>query len=226
MKEVLLTEETILKVYPQAETNVVEFINKFKDEYQINTPKRLSAFLAFIMEESWGFRKYTETLNITPIRLQQLYPALFKNINKANEILAKGEQEVANFLFNGKYGNDEQGNDGWRYKGRGLIKVRGKAEYKALSNYTGLDLVENSSLLAHPETAVKAAMAWWLNNGCNLLADKLVLNSSLNALFKQTANYSSSPTFVLLCERLNQTGFKKRTQDVGLFFDGFLKQFI
>ena len=67
-------------------------------------------------------------------------------------------------------GNVNKG-DGPRYKGRGLIQLTGRKNYRAAGRAIGLDLE------MHPEEAETARVAgsiaawYWTNHGCNELAD-------------------------------------------------------
>lgn len=68
-------------------------------------------------------------------------------------------------------GNTQKG-DGVRYKGRGLIQITGRANYKRYADYCGYDVVSNPELLEQVTGAVKSAMWYWQTHGLNELADK------------------------------------------------------
>jgi putative chitinase len=67
-------------------------------------------------------------------------------------------------------GNDQPG-DGPRYKGRGVIMLTGKRNYKVAGQALGLDLLDNPALAAQPEAAFRLGGWFWQTHNCNTLAD-------------------------------------------------------
>ena len=68
-------------------------------------------------------------------------------------------------------GNTHSG-DGPRYKGRGLIQLTGRANYREAGKALGIDLEGNPEKAAEPGVAAKVAGWYWSKYGCNELADK------------------------------------------------------
>lgn len=66
-------------------------------------------------------------------------------------------------MYGRRLGNTAPG-DGWKYRGRGLIQVTGKDNYKAVGDALGIDLVNNPDTLVRPEWALKSSIAWWEGN--------------------------------------------------------------
>lgn len=67
-------------------------------------------------------------------------------------------------------GNTEPG-DGRRFKGRGVIQLTGRANYRAAGAYLGLDLEGQPTLAAEPDTAWRVVAWYWLSRGINAAAD-------------------------------------------------------
>lgn len=67
-------------------------------------------------------------------------------------------------------GNTMRG-DGVRFKGRGLIQITGRANYKACGAALGLDLILYPELLEQPMYACRSAGWFWKARGLNELAD-------------------------------------------------------
>jgi len=68
-------------------------------------------------------------------------------------------------------GNTEPG-DGRRYKGRGLIQLTGRYNYRKYGQIMGLDLEGSPEIAAEPLTSLKIACAYWTDHDLNALADR------------------------------------------------------
>jgi putative chitinase len=118
-------------------------------------------FLGQILHESGMLDHVEENLNYSAEALMRTWPSRF---NKETAIShARDSVRIANKVYGGRLGNDEPG-DGWKYRGRGLLQVTGKDNYKAVGDALGVDLVNKPDLLAQPEWALKSAIAWWNKN--------------------------------------------------------------
>lgn len=217
-----VTPELLTKTYPLVDTAVVEYINKYKDQFDINTDKRLASFLANCIVESWGFKKYTESTKYTsPLRLRQVFPRTVPTLALARQLVAGGAKVIANYVYGTKNGNRGRNtDDGWNYRGRGAIQITGRTNYELSSKSTGNDYLNHPELLETHEHAIISAMDWWKRNGCNELADKLQVDKD-GTILKRTKNYSTSKTLGDLRTRIN--GAKNHIQDVGIYYDTIIK---
>lgn len=67
-------------------------------------------------------------------------------------------------------GNTEPG-DGKRFKGRGLIQITGRANYKLVGQALGYDFISKPEDLELPGPACYSAAWFWQDRGLNRLAD-------------------------------------------------------
>jgi putative chitinase len=61
--------------------------------------------------------------------------------------------------------------DGFRYRGRGLFQITGRANYAAMGKQVRADLVAQPDLAADPVMAVQTACSFWAAHGLSDLAD-------------------------------------------------------
>jgi len=99
--------------------------------------------------------------------------AFLAQIGHESGQLKYSEEIASGSAYEGRkdLGNINTG-DGKRFKGRGLIQITGRANYKQISDAFGVDFITHPELLSTPEYAVKSACWWWYNRKLNNLADK------------------------------------------------------
>lgn len=120
------------------------FLEDAMHEFQINTPARQAAFLAQIGHESGGLHWLVELWG--PTAAQARYETRYD------------------------LGNVAPG-DGFKYRGRGLIQLTGRGNYKRAGEALGVDLIAHPELLGEPALACRSAGWFWQAHGCNELAD-------------------------------------------------------
>jgi len=146
------------------------------NSFGITTALRQAHFLAQVGHESAGFTKVEESLNYSENALTAMFG---KRITAAqaraygrNAEHSANQKMIANIIYANRNGNgDVASGDGYRYRGRGLIQITGKANYAALSGQLSADMVANPDLLTENLQAAMSAAAWWKNHGLNELAD-------------------------------------------------------
>lgn len=168
-----LTETSLKKVYPNVNVNAIPLILKHAPKYGVITKKQMCAFIATCLIESNGFNSKRESFNYRPERLLAVFPTRIPNLNFARNLIAKGQAEVANHLYGNRYGNRPNTNDGWDYRGGGIIQNTFRSNYYELQVMTGIPFGDNPKLIEDLENSVIAAMAFWKLKGINDMAEKI-----------------------------------------------------
>lgn len=138
--------------------------------FDITTPRRLRHFLGQVHHESMGLTRLEEALSYSADRLCEVWPLRFPTVAAATPF-ARNPRALANKVYGGRMGNVGP-DDGWRYRGRGLLMTTGRKNYAEAGERIGLDLIAYPELLAEARAAALAAGAFWSANGCNALADR------------------------------------------------------
>ena len=142
-----ITPQQLLQILPNAGQVSGVFapvLNTAMNRYQIVGAKRVAAFIAQIGHES-GQLKYVKEI-WGPTAAQARY---------------EGRADL---------GNTQPG-DGSKYRGRGLIQITGRANYKACGEALGLDLIRQPQLLEKPQHACMSAAWFWASRRLNTFAD-------------------------------------------------------
>ncbi|WP_321837821.1 glycoside hydrolase family 19 protein [Pseudomonas kulmbachensis] len=166
-----ITTQQLLQILPNAGQSAGVFVsalNTAMNHYQIVGLKRVAAFIAQVGHESGQLKCLVENLNYSADALRKTWPSRF-DVELATAVARKPEH-IANIAYGNRMGNTASG-DGWKYRGRGLIQVTGKANYRACGETLGLDLITQPELLEKPQHACMSAAWFWASNGLNTLAD-------------------------------------------------------
>jgi putative chitinase len=154
-----LTSAQLQQLFPNARTQAGVFIsalNNAMTHRSINTPKRIAAFLAQVGHESGQLHYVRELGN--------------------DQYLSKYDTgALASRLGN----TPESDGDGQKYRGRGLIQITGRNNYRecSLGLFGDERLLSLPELLEQPQWAAESAAWFWERNGLNELADRDQFNS-------------------------------------------------
>lgn len=141
------------------------------DLYAIDTTYRQVSFLANCAHETQGFTRLVESLNYSPQRLLAVWPRRFTPAEAVD--FAHDDKRIAERVYGGRNGNGPEGSgDGWKYRGRGLLQLTGKANYRQIGTLNGEPYVDYPDMVATPVHGSLAAAAFWSMKGCNELADE------------------------------------------------------
>ena len=114
---------------------------------------------AQIQAESGGDASKRESMAYSASRLLEVFPKKFRSLADAQAVVAGGHEAIGNRIYGGRMGNAD--NEGYKYRGRGLIQLTGKYNYNKYGKMLGIDLVNNPELAADPEIARKLAAIYF-----------------------------------------------------------------
>jgi putative chitinase len=167
-----ITAAQLRALAPNAAPFIVDGIvadRHFLAEAGIVTPIRIRHFFARVCVETGGLRAIEENLNYSAARLCQVWPTRFRSIAAASPY-AHNPQALANKVYGGRLGNTRP-NDGWDYRGSGILQNTGRANFAEVEAETGLPVVANPDLLRSFPGAIRAAAVYWSKRNINALAD-------------------------------------------------------
>lgn len=207
----LITEDQFRTLYPAAQDpgSWVAAMNKVFPKYQINTPKRISAFLSQCGHESGGWIVFEENLNYSAKRLVVVFKKYFPTLDSALPYDRK-PQMIANKVYGNRMGNGpESSGEGWKYRGRGPIQLTGKDNYTRFAKEMFDDwqnVVDNPDwITADRDFALMSAIWFWNNNKLNQWADSgdmkeltRRINGGYNGLEDRIKHYNESMDLLAL----------------------------
>lgn len=162
----------------------------------LTTRLRAAHFLAEIMTETGGLKILEESGAYRWQTILKVFGARQYSVqyggrghsagvtpDEAKRIAALPVASRGPVLFNRVYGvgnptkmrefKNTGPNDGWLYRGGGMMQATGKSNYAKMAKKTGLPLVEHPELLHQPDSSFMAAYLEWAQDGrCNAAADR------------------------------------------------------
>jgi putative chitinase len=172
----VLTLEQLKKMLPKNPyvADWHEALEQLLPDYDINTPKRIAAFVAQCAHESGNFMVLKENLNYRPATLRKIWPKHFPTDAIANDYASRLDKQrhIANRAYANRMGNgDEASGDGHKFLGRGLIQLTGRNNHQAFADSVEMDINDVPEYLATFQGASQSACWFWETNGLNKWAD-------------------------------------------------------
>ena len=141
-------------------------------------PLRVAHFMAQMLHETGGLAILIESLNYSPKGLVKTWPSRFQPKGPLDPAqYAHNEQTIANQVYGNRMGNTAP-NDGYTFRGRGLLQLTGKDSYNTATKILRDSYTDAPDFAANPDTVIsadwclKVAAAEWSSKGCNGMADK------------------------------------------------------
>ena len=107
----MLTSEQLKKCLPKAAQKNIELyldpINKAFEEFEINTPKRMAAFIAQVGHESGQLNFVRENLNYKAESLTKVFRKYFPTLEEAQKY-DRNPEKIANKVYASRMGNGDE----------------------------------------------------------------------------------------------------------------------
>ncbi|HGG59689.1 MAG TPA: hypothetical protein ENK26_07195 [Gammaproteobacteria bacterium] len=174
----------------QTANAIVAEINHNLERYKLNTINRQSHFFAQIRQETGPGMRLEESFNYPVSTLKRLFSVFREHPEMAEKYgrtktRRANQKAIANIVYDDQYrdrshklGNIHPG-DGWRYRGRGLLMITGRYNYRRFTHHhrqywadDPIDFEAKPEKLAEPGIALRSAVYFWLDNRLYLDADR------------------------------------------------------
>jgi putative chitinase len=165
-----ITHALLIAADTRARSSGADFVsplNQACEEFGITAPREIAAFIAQLAVESAGFTRLEEDLNYkTPERLSAIFRTAFPTPDDARPFVRNPER-LANRVYANRLGNgDEASGDGWRFRGRGLKQLTGRANYTACFADLYHTAPNDPDRLLDTDGAARSATWFWWRNRC------------------------------------------------------------
>ena len=163
--KLLITRETLVAFAPHAVPQYAQALlggNDVLTRYALNlTPLRLCHFLGQIGNECGRLTILEENLAYrSAARIREVWPTRFPTLAAAQPYVNE-PMKLADKVYGGRFDNGP--GDGWRYRGRGLVQITGRANYREMGKRLGIPLEEHPELALDPRYALAVACETWAN---------------------------------------------------------------
>jgi putative chitinase len=171
---VIITLQNLIQIFPATHqatlASYVDPLNLSCSRFDISNVERASAFIAQVGHESGGLSVTHENLNYSAHGLLTTFGTHFNAATA--ERYAHKPQAIAARVYANRMGNgDEASQDGWTFRGRGLIQITGKELYTELASSLGKTVADTVAYLETEEGAAISAGWFWHSRNLNPLAD-------------------------------------------------------
>lgn len=150
----------------------VEPLQTLLPKYEINTVSRIAGFIAQCGHESLNFKVLEENLNYSADGLNKIFPKYFVRAGRDAQEYHRQPQKIANVVYANRMSNgDTESNDGYFFRGRGVIQLTGRSNYTAFGKTVGMTPEEVVEYLGTKMGALESACWYWDSRNINAACD-------------------------------------------------------
>lgn len=194
----ILTGDLLASVFPDADADRLAQIAREVDMQivaaRLDSPNRLAHFFGQVQQEVGLGLSLVESLDYRADRLGSIFRYFRRN---PDEALLFGrttdhpadQEAIANRAYADRNGNGGvESGDGWRFRGRGLKQVTGRANYRAFTEDHAqlfgewIDFEAEPELLGTPRFAARSALWFWRANDLFTLADAGISRAAADSI--------------------------------------------
>jgi len=174
-------------------------------EFGILTNDDQAMFIAQVGHESGSFDRIVENLNYSVAGLKatfgKYFPATTAEQYGRTASQPANQKAIANIVYAHRMGNTTE-NDGWNYRGRGLIQITGHDNYRDCGVGLHADLVLVPQLLEQDSYAARSAAWFYSAKGClkrsgDIVAVTKIINGGTNGLDDRKARYEKAKSVLV-----------------------------
>jgi putative chitinase len=180
-----ITTDQLKQLAPNARA---EYLATFADadtvlaRYGINANGlRVAHFMAQVLHESGALTILTESMNYRADALLSIFGTKRISSDQAQKFgrttdHPADQRSIANIVYGGDWGKQNLGNidpdDGWNFRGTGLIQMTGRGSRLEIGKKLQADFVNTPEAASDPRYLLEIACAEWDMKGCNTFADR------------------------------------------------------
>lgn len=165
----MLTKAQLIAVFPLASAPdaMVEALNEAWAKYGIDSKAERAGFLGLVANETGGMRTIgREDMRYSAERAFELFPKARANpgttADRCSTVQRDKGRRFASWIYADLYGNGpEESEDGWDYRGGGMLQLTFHHAYMTCGADIGVDLVHNPGLIVTPRVAALSA-SWFV----------------------------------------------------------------
>jgi len=198
---ITLTEPDLWRMFPHAKdvymTALLEHQHILAEYGILDSVERWCMAAGNFYGETGGLTILAENMNYSASRMRAVWPSRFRGSSGWARARAyhRKPRLVANLVYNGRMGNRRGSNDGYNYRGRGLLQITGREMYQDLGERLSADLVDDPDLVYEPEVLLRIVGETWTKRTTDLnkLADAGAYKKVCNAINRGNPNSRYNP---------------------------------